>query len=163
MGLDMYLHARRAFYAHERVGTEAERATHSDLKDVLALHDTMPPPARNLDDITVEIEVAYWRKANQIHQWFVDNVQGGIDECQHSSVSITQLTVLRDLCRTVLADRNKAASELPTQSGFFFGPTDYETYYWQDLEETDVALTKLIDWHATQPEHSWLFTYHSSW
>ena len=29
----------------------------------------------------------YWRKANQIHKWFVDNVQGGIDDCRPYPVS----------------------------------------------------------------------------
>ncbi len=28
---------------------------------------------------TIREEVLYWRKANAIHQWFVENVQGGED------------------------------------------------------------------------------------
>lgn len=27
-------------------------------------------------------EVGYWRKANAIHGWFVDNVQKGNDDCK---------------------------------------------------------------------------------
>lgn len=47
-------------------------------------------------------EVAYWRKANQIHKWFVDNVQNGIDECQESSVTRQQLNELLAVCHEVI-------------------------------------------------------------
>jgi hypothetical protein len=30
---------------------------------------------------SLQTEVAYWRKANQIHNWFVVHVLNGIDEC----------------------------------------------------------------------------------
>ena len=32
-----------------------------------------------------EVCVAYWRKANAIHSWFVENCQDGVDECQYSN------------------------------------------------------------------------------
>ena len=47
-------------------------------------------------------EVAYWRKANQIHRWFVDNVQNGIDECQKSPVTRQQLCDLLVVCNAVI-------------------------------------------------------------
>src|SRR5437764_1408196 len=47
-------------------------------------------------------EVAYWRKANQIHKWFVDNVQGGRDDCREYYVSPEQLKELLDTVNTVL-------------------------------------------------------------
>lgn len=53
-------------------------------------------------------EVGYWRKANAIHNWFVENVQNGIDECQDSHVSREKLAELLGLVNEVLADRNKA-------------------------------------------------------
>lgn len=27
-----------------------------------------------------EIQIGYWRKANQIHNWFVENIQDGIEQ-----------------------------------------------------------------------------------
>ena len=36
-------------------------------------------------------EVGYWRKANQIHKWFVDNVQDGVDDCGEYKVTKEQL------------------------------------------------------------------------
>ena len=48
-------------------------------------------------------EAAYWRKANAIHQWFVDNVQNGIDDCgYHREVTEDDLENLLDICKTVL-------------------------------------------------------------
>jgi len=52
-------------------------------------------------------EVAYWRKANQIHAWFVKNCQDGQDDCKDYQVSTEQLTELLSLC-----DRVLEASEL---------------------------------------------------
>jgi hypothetical protein len=44
-------------------------------------------------------EVCYWRKANQIHKWFVDNVQGGVDDCGEYLVTEDELDELRELCK----------------------------------------------------------------
>jgi hypothetical protein len=52
---------------------------------------------------TVVTEVAYWRKANAIHKWFVDNVQDGEDNCQESDIDIDTLKRLRDLCIEVFS------------------------------------------------------------
>ena len=43
-------------------------------------------------------EVGYWRKANQIHKWFVDNCQKGVDDCRDSYVGHDQLKELLDIC-----------------------------------------------------------------
>jgi hypothetical protein len=50
----------------------------------------------------IEIEAGYWRKANAIHRWFVENVQNGIDECQESWVSRDKLEELLKVCKAVL-------------------------------------------------------------
>lgn len=47
--------------------------------------------------------VAYWRKANQIHNWFVNNVQGGEDDCGTYEVPKEQLKELIDVCNRVLS------------------------------------------------------------
>lgn len=47
---------------------------------------------------TIQQEVAYWRKANQIHDWFVNNVQDGNDDCECYEVSEEQLRDLLDIC-----------------------------------------------------------------
>lgn len=67
---------------------------------------------------TEDEPVMYWRKANHIHKWFVDNVQDGIDDERFALVPYEQLRVLRDVCQEV-----KDASELV--DGVVFGGTFY--------------------------------------
>ena len=47
--------------------------------------------------------VGYWRKANQIHCWFVENVQDGIDDCGTYEVTEKQLVELLNTCKEVKA------------------------------------------------------------
>ena len=112
-------------------------------------------------------EVAYWRKANAIHKWFVDNVQEGKDDCGQYLVSRDDLVKLREACTQVLYDKNMYDGELglaekllPTKSGFFFGGTDYDTWYY-----SDVALTReLIGNILAEPDlDQMIFSYSSSW
>ena len=85
---------------------------------------------------TITVEAGYWRKSNQIHNWFVQNVQDGVDECQEAYVSREQLKELRDTCQKVLDNHELAEQLLPTIGGFFFGGTDYDKWYFDDLEDT---------------------------
>lgn len=49
-------------------------------------------------------QVGYWRKANEIHNWFVENVQDGIDDCcYHNEATKEVLEELLDVCNKVLA------------------------------------------------------------
>ena len=82
-------------------------------------------------------EIGCWRKANQIHKWFVDKVQDGIDDCEyHREVTEEDLEELINTCREVLETQILAEELLPTQSGFFFGGTSYDEYYFDDLKNT---------------------------
>lgn len=47
-------------------------------------------------------EIGYWRKANQIHHWFVENVQGGEDNCEEYKVTREQLGGLLDIVQEVI-------------------------------------------------------------
>lgn len=117
-------------------------------------------------------EAAYWRKANQIHNWFVENVQDGEDECKPHEVSLEQLQALVDACKTVLADHSKAEELLPTASGFFFGGTDYDESYFQDLQNTIEQIEPLLEYEKQLAERGkdengdtiWVsYEYQSSW
>lgn len=105
-------------------------------------------------DQNVSEEVGYWRKANQIHNWFVNNVQNGIDDCRyHDEVTKYDLEELRDKCnevlelvifdvhspvigKTIIENNEAAESLLPTCAGFFFGDTSYSDYYIECLRDT---------------------------
>jgi cobyrinic acid a,c-diamide synthase len=45
----------------------------------------------------------------------------------------------------VIEDSTLAQELLPTCEGFFFGGTDYDEYYYNDLVETKEMLTKLLE------------------
>jgi hypothetical protein len=109
---------------------------------------------------TIVCQAMYWRKANQIHKWFVDNVQGGVDDCGSYDVTIEQL---KELYKTVsLALKTKDHTVLEPQSGFFFGSTDIDEYYWRDLKRTKKELKAIIDEKDDGKNYTW-FTYHASW
>ena len=111
----------------------------------------------NIGMVKTVTEIGYWRKSNHIHKWFVDNVQDGIDNCQPHDLSKEQLIELKEVCKEVLKDRNKAEELLPTGSGFFFGTTDYGEWYFEDIKET----IKIINWALDQDFE--YFQYESSW
>lgn len=106
----------------------------------------------------VEEEVMYWRKVNAVHAWFVCVVQDGIDECQESRVTIKQLDELATICEKVVRDKNPEL--LPASSGFFFGSTEYDEYYYQEIEETAKVLREEI--RNNQEEYPEYF-YQASW
>ena len=121
------------------------------------------PRASSIDTkkITYIVEDAgVWRKANQIHQWFVTNVQNGDDDCKDYYVSSEQLEELLDVVKQVLKAPNKAKELLPTQNGFFFGGIEYDQDYFKDLEYTKKLLEDVLNNPAAKNSD---FTYSSSW
>lgn len=110
-------------------------------------------------------KAGYWRKANQIHKWFVDNVQNGNDNCGTYYVSAQDLETLKDLCLQVIKNPEKASELLPSASGFFFGPTAYDEYYIQDLHHTVKVCDKAISLVNQSNDRNgyWSLEYHSSW
>ncbi len=138
----------------------------------------------------IEEEIGYWRKANAIHAWFVENVQEGIDDCGEYEVEEEQLAELLGIVNKllkelktkkgklvassgvrngqeyidyidglVLANPELAEELLPTQSGFFFGNTEYNEYYLADLKDTKKILEEAIN----ESQKGGYIYYNSSW
>ena len=106
-------------------------------------------------------QVGYWRKANEIHRWFVENVQDGEDDCDyHREVTKEDLEELRDICHEILCNPDVAEDRLPTQSGFFFGGTNYDEWYMEDIKDTIDIITKVLE--TTDFEKEMVY-YRSSW
>lgn len=101
MGLDMYM-ARKFYVKNWDHQKPEEKHTFLIKKGGKKRTDIDP---NRISYITEE--VGYWRKANAIHKWFVDNVQEGNDDCKEYFVSREKLKELLDLC-----ERVSAASEL---------------------------------------------------
>ena len=106
-------------------------------------------------------EVAYWRKANAIHQWFVDNVQNGEDNCgTYRELTITDLMRLRNLAQKVHDDPDLAEDLLPTQHGFFFGSTEYDEWYMDKIDNTIEQIDRILE---TTDFNTEALYYSSSW
>ena len=140
MGLDMYLEKHTYIWKH------GSRPTL-----------TLDYPGVDPERVTIIQEnIGCWRKANAIHKWFVDNVQDGVDECQTASVTKEQLQQLLNIVKQVQADHTLASALLPTESGFFFGDTEYGEYYFEDLDSTHSIIETALGEEGD-------FFYHSSW
>lgn len=155
MGLDMYLSGKRYLSSFDVEDKETAEAVQKLMPELSGRKNHFGDGSA-VKEIT--IDVGYWRKANAIHAWFVKNVQDGEDQCRPHRVSREMLEDLRDTCQRVLDFKHLANELLPTQSGFFFGPTEFDGYYYQDLEQT----IKIIDQCFELPSN-WEFEYCSSW
>lgn len=132
-------------------------------------------------------DMGYWRKANAIHNWIIDNVADGVDDCKEVYFSEEDMKELLDICKKVLAkskmkkgeiqvgtqykdgketpmmedgeyveDSSVAEELLPTASGFFFGGTEYDQYYIEDVKHTVEVL-------ETALKESGDYYYSASW
>ena len=93
MGLDMRLTRKKyigAQYEHRNVTGKAQ---------IIIGDKEIPIDLKKVSYI--EEEVCYWRKANQIHKWFVDNIQDCNDDCRSYYVRVQDLENLLKVCKKV--------------------------------------------------------------
>lgn len=149
MGLDMYL--ERRIY----IGANYE---HRKVSGIISIIINGKPIDISLHKVTYITEhCGYWRKANAIHKWFVDNVQGGADDCREYRLDEDKAQELLKICNSIIANNSRADELLPTQQGFFFGSTDYDEYYFSDIEATKEIMEDVV----ANPNHE--YYYQSSW
>jgi hypothetical protein len=186
MGLDMYLHKKH------HIGNKWRKPEKMVTVNVPTNQEGVMFKTAYIDNAKIsEIieEVGYWRKANQIHAWFVANVEA--DNGGESYVSVEQLKELLATVKTVLKSiklvkgkikngkrstengwediwedgkfiENSAVCQrlLPTSSGFFFGSEEYDQWYVNDLKDTKKILEDCLK-GAKVGDGS--FYYSSSW
>jgi len=160
MGLDQYLHRSKYIgrWEHQKETQPEEYNTATKIIKLAGMEEAFDEPNTF---VTVTTTVAYWRKANQIHNWFVENVQGGVDNCQPFPVSRDQLTELKRQVDLVLGNPDFGPDVLPTTSGFFFGSTEYDEWYMSDLKYTSKRLGELLANDTGEWGHD--YEYQSSW
>ena len=153
MGLDMYLY-KKHYVKNWDFMKDSEK--HSVVVTKGGLPTNIQP--ERVSEVTEQ--VGYWRKANAIHKWFVDNVQDGIDDCGEHYVGQESLQKLLAVVTRLLETKSveDAIRELPTQSGFLFGNTSYDDWYFRDLQTTKDILTTLLAENGSGELY-----YHSSW
>ena len=169
MGLDMYLEIRKSEYCskyHQDKGSDLALEYPKDITEFIP----------NQTDLGISrqtnYEVGYWRKANHIHNWFMQNCaerdewDNPIDNCRPVEITVDKLEKLLDACKKVLADHSLAETLLPTQSGFFFGSTEYDEYYFGEIERTIEIIEPVLKFakHKLEIEdYVWEVYYQASW
>ena len=144
MGLDMHLTAELFLWTKER-------------KEMTELVNEQIY-TQGLEVEKIVIDVGDWCKATHIHQWFVENVQEGIDECNRTYVPTEKLVELKEICEAIAENHSLAEEALPTTTGFFFGNTEYDECYFDDINHTIGIITK-----AEPLFYEMDFYYESSW
>lgn len=147
MGLDMYLTASK-YVGNWEHSDKKDTKCYDTITSALGLKDFFCPGSPSL---SVDVTVAYWRKANAIHKWFVQKIQEGVDNCQKCYVDRESLQELLADCQQVLAYKNQddekkvAMDTLPPQGGFFFGSTVIDQYYYDDIQNTIDQVQKILE------------------
>lgn len=141
MGLDMYLYLRKSEYCGrwDKDYEEKKKGFYPEELEQFRIDE------HNFMSKETSYQVGYWRKANAIHNWFVEDCANGVDECQLIYVPLEKAKELRNLCNRVLEHHELAEELLPTCSGFFFGDTEYDDWYFEDLKYTKDLLDKCIE------------------
>lgn len=95
-------------------------------------------------------EIGYWRKANHIHKWFVDNVQKGEDDCREYIVERNQLGDLLHTVKDVLEHSKLIIGEMTV------GRT-LKGKEWEDIREKGYAIENPKTAEALLPIQSGCF------
>jgi hypothetical protein len=147
MGLDMYLYAEK-FVSNMKYRNEQDQFNR--------IVSALQAEQFTMGHVIAEVEVAYWRKANAIHAYFVGERE---DDCTPIRVDREQLQTLQDACQQIMDNPALAEELLPTQGGFFFGSTEYDEWYMDSIKETHDKLSVLLD----KIPDGWSFKYQASW
>ena len=178
MGLDMYFYLKekrpvdgwvkgnddeyRAFgHWNAEAGATDETKYPEDIKNLAEyIFNTNFKSSYISDDGIRQYQIGYFRKFNALHAYIVNNLADGRDECQEIYITKDNLYTLLGKLYMISKNNELAESELPTASGFFFGGTEYDEWYFSDvkdaLEMCELFLTN-IDFDKYD------LVYHASW
>lgn len=175
MGLDMYLYRTKKVAGleiedYEKVDNAISNVNNikefKSIKNTMSkdeykpiydeFNETITQSGKYTSWLSIFEEIGYWRKANQIHNFFVQECQGGVDECQYSFITKDKLEDLLERCKRamklkkiylndgIIKDGEGLETFLPTQGGFFFGGTEFNEWYFEDIAETKKIITKVL-------------------
>ena len=152
MGLDIYFHKTTRQEWREYQNECDKFANLSDEEKEKGFHGTEAPGNKFEPE-----EIGYFRKVNFLMQFFAY-----YGNCEYKEISRDELEELQDKCLIISemkpcrtefhksegvwemdrvsniyseADKKRCAEILPTTSGFFFGSTDYDEWYFEDVKE----------------------------
>ncbi len=174
MGLDMYL-SKKTYVKNWEHQSDAEKH-----KITVKLGGKVRKDIKPERICYIVEEVGYWRKFNALHNWIVENCAEGVDDCKEVYIEPSKLNLLLDNLKKVKASLDKSGKKelsggngykvftdtaiaeelLPTQSGFFFGATVYDEWYYNDVVMTIKLLKELL---GNVEEDSSDYYYRASW
>lgn len=164
MGLDQYLYRREYLSDFSFQENEDKKRKFSAIVDAIGIEPTEHSP-----HIHVEVCVAYWRKANAIHGYIVREHAKGVDECQSIYLTRNDLKVLRDKCDAILSVPANFVPDAAHKSGlspvvgFFFGSTEIDEWYMEDMKNTVSQIDKILE-SVPKNSSTWTdFIYRASW
>lgn len=162
MGLDIYFHkTKRAEWGEVKNKIDDFNELPEDEKEEMYKSETYPTKDFDPDVI------GYFRKVNFLMEFF--HYEGN---CEYQEIPKRKLEALRDACLEISemkpekvvyikakqqwesdrvekvlsdADQERCAEILPTQSGFFFGNTDYNQWYLDDVKEVLAWVTGVLE------------------
>jgi hypothetical protein len=183
MGLDMYL-SKKTYVKQWSHNKPEEQFEVSVKKGGITFPDIK---AERISYVTEE--VAYWRKANQIHGWFVNNCEEVVADVKYC-VTRENLEELLETCKKVVEMLNSSTKTtkkvvsgwssgeqtytdievydtedileiLPPTQGFFFGSDNIDEWYKQDIEDT----IKVLEDELSVPKIGYGadYEYYASW
>lgn len=100
---------------------------------------------------------SYFRKVNFIYEFYRNELVN--EECLVSKGSILELI---ETCKDVLShkgDEEYAEEHLPTTGGFFFGSTNYDKWYWEDVKDCLKQMEKLYKTLEDDDLAYWIFSW----
>ena len=159
MGLDI------TFYKAKRSKDNETKERLEEIRKALAAEYLKSIDERNsklineLEDEKEKInpwnEVAYFRKVNFLIPFF-----GYEENCSNIEIDKYQVEDLIEACKEVLANHDKASFLLPTQAGFFFGSTDYDDWYFDDVESVKTTFESILEDFGQEED---ILTMHCWW
>ena len=164
MGLDMYFYARKTTYKSFSKWDNPESTKEVNYpEDLKTFSDYIYD--RNFKSVQTETiyQIGYFRKFNALHSYIVKTFADGIDNCQDIILykeDVEQIKKVLDDVLNAHQQVEKAKEILPTQSGFFFGGTDYDEFYFEDVKDAADLMQSFLDNFDFENYH---LVYQASW
>lgn len=172
------------------IGIEKGNKVFNEIVEKLDLAD-IQTEKMGWEILNIHKSVMYWRKANAIHNWFVQKFAfEGEDNCQPLWISKESMAdeFRRDLLMALAnpertyelqnpitkyalddflaknpIDEKTYENPMPPQEGFFFGSTNLDDYYYSTIEDTYAEITTLLNKLDDKGNDRVSFIYQASW
>lgn len=164
MGLDMYFYARKTTYKSFSKWDKSSKVDETNYpEDLKTFSDYIYD--RNFKSVQIETryQIGYFRKFNALHSYIVKTFANGVDNCQDIILykeDVEQIKKVLDDVLNVHQQAEKAKEILPTQSGYFFGGTDYDEFYFNEVKVAVDLMQNLLDNFDFE---SYQLVYRASW